>query len=82
LDQERLLQKWGQDLMDHLRVWIWTVTECLHPLQEIWDQDQMDQWDHLQEQKVDQWDHLQVKVDHLQVIWRDQWGLLREKRLQ
>ena len=50
--------------------------ECLHRLQEIWDQDQTDQWDHLQEQKVDQWDHLQVKVDHLQEIWQvqDQMG--------
>ena len=69
--------------MDHLRVWIWTVTECLHRLQEIWDQDQTDQWDHLQEQKVDQWDHLQVKVDLLQEIWQvqdqtDQWDHLQE----
>jgi hypothetical protein len=58
------------------------VMVCLHHLQEIWDQDQMDQWDHLQEQKADQWDHLQVKVDHLQVIWQDQWDHLRGKGLQ
>jgi hypothetical protein len=60
------------DLQDLLQVWIWTVTACLHHLQEIWDQDQMGQWDHLQEQKADLWDLLQVKADHLQETWRDQ----------
>jgi len=60
------------DLQDLLQVWIWTVTACLHHLQEIWDQDQMGQWDHLQEQKADLWDLLQVKADHLQEIWQDQ----------
>ena len=33
------------DQMDLLQEQIWMVTECLHHLQVIWDQDQMDQWD-------------------------------------
>ena len=33
------------DQMDLLQELTWMVTECLHLNKEIWDQDQMDQWD-------------------------------------
>ena len=65
------------DQMDHLQELTWTVTECLHLLQVIWDPDQTDQWD----LRWMIWVEMHSHMDEVLIInqdLRDQKDLLQE----